>query len=75
MSTATSSANSMHRVNTQVAARVPARQNEPVRNLRMGSEEAAVLKLDLSDLPLPQMGGLDVDGFKPSFFQRLFGKR
>jgi hypothetical protein len=75
MSTATSSASSMHRVNTQAAVRAPVRQNEPVRNLRMGSDEAAVLKLDLTDLPLPQMGGLDVDGFKPSFFQRLFGKR
>jgi len=43
--------------------------------LTMGKEEAAVLKLDLSDLALPKVGGLQVDGFKPSFFERLFGKK
>jgi hypothetical protein len=53
----------------------PRQQNEQPRNLLMGTEEAAVLKLDLSDVTLPQVGGLQVDGFKPSFFERLFGKR
>lgn len=48
---------------------------ESSRTLQFGTEEAAVLKLDLSDLPIPRMSGLDVDGLKPSFFQRLFGKR
>jgi hypothetical protein len=41
----------------------------------MGTEEAAVLNLDLAGLPVPKVGGLHVDGFKPSLFQRLFGKR
>jgi len=77
MSNATSSANAMHRAAPAAAApqRAAARTNEPARELRMGTEEAAVLKLDLSGLPLPKVGGLQVDGFKPSFFERLFGKR
>jgi hypothetical protein len=77
MTSATSSAaTSMHR-NTATATRsTSARpQGEQPRTLVMGTEEAAVLKVDLSDLSLPQVGGLQVDGFKPSFFERLFGKR
>ena len=75
MSIATSSATSMQRVNsapTRTAVRAHA---EPVRSLRMGSEEAAVLNIDLSGIQVPKVGGLQVDGFKPSFFERLFGKR
>jgi hypothetical protein len=45
------------------------------RTLRLATEEAAVLKIDLTGLPLPKVGGLTVDGFKPTLFQRLFGKR
>jgi hypothetical protein len=48
---------------------------EASRTLQFGTEEAAVLKLDLSDLPIPKLGGLDVDGLKPTLMQRLFGKR
>jgi len=71
-------ANSMHR-NTVAATRsvngTAHKSTEPSRMLTMGTEEAAVLKVDLSDLALPKVGGLQVDGFKPSFFERLFGKR
>jgi hypothetical protein len=78
MSSATSSAaTSVHR-NTAAASRASTtaqRKTEEPRALVMGTEEAAVLKVDLSDLSLPQVGGLQVDGFKPSFFERLFGKR
>ncbi len=72
-----SAASSVHR-NTAVAPRNvngTAHKQEQPRMLTMGTEEAAVLKVDLSDLPLPKVGGLQVDGFKPSFFERLFGKR
>jgi hypothetical protein len=77
MNTATSTASSMHRANTSPArpmsaARVSA---EPARVLRMGTEEASVLNIDLSGIQVPKVGGLQVDGFKPSFFERLFGKR
>jgi len=48
---------------------------ESSRVLQFGTEEAAVLKLDLSDLPIPKLSGLDVDGLKPTLLQRLFGKR
>ena len=66
----------MHRNTATTARNVPNRQQaEQPRHLTMGTEEAAVLKIDLSDLTLPQVGGLQVDGFKPSFFERLFGKR
>jgi hypothetical protein len=63
--------------NTAAAPRATATRatNEQPRTLLMGTEEAAVLKLDLSDVTLPKVGGLQVDGFKPSFFERLFGKR
>jgi hypothetical protein len=57
-------------------AAAPARGTvEPVRQLRMGTEEAAILNLDLSGLPIPKVGGLNVDGFKPSLLDRLFGRR
>ena len=75
MSSATSSAASMQR-NTAMPRNAATRNpTEQPRKLLMGTEEAAVLKLDLSDITLPQVGGLQVDGFKPSFFARLFGKR
>jgi hypothetical protein len=41
----------------------------------MGTEEAQVLNLDLTGLQIPEVGGMQVDGFKPTFFERLFGKR
>ncbi|HTE41218.1 MAG TPA: hypothetical protein VK629_10320 [Steroidobacteraceae bacterium] len=77
MSTATSA-----RVTTASAAQAPQRVAaapargtvEPSRHLRMGTEEAAILNLDLSGLPIPKVGGLNVDGFKPSLFDRLFGR-
>ena len=77
MTSATSSAaNSTHRNTTAAPRTAPARHPvEQPRNLTMGTEEAAVLKLDLSDLSLPKVGGLQVDGFKPTFLERLFGKR
>jgi hypothetical protein len=48
---------------------------EPARTLRMGTEEASVLNIDLTGIQVPKVGGLQVDCFKPSFFERLFGKR
>lgn len=75
MSSAPSTAASMQR-NTATAQRPAVRPHaEQSRTLLMGTEEAAVLKVDLSDVQLPQVGGLQVDGFKPSFFDRLFGRR
>lgn len=76
MSTA-SSANAMQRAPAATQrTNVPQRTHvEPARQLKMGTEEAAVLNIDLGGLPLPKVGGLNVDGFKPSFFERLFGKR
>jgi len=62
-----------HPVRSAPAAhRAPA---ESPRTLQFGTEEAAVLKLDLSDLPIPRLSSLDVDGLKPTLLQRLFGKR
>lgn len=42
--------------------------------LSPGREEARLLKLDLSDLNLPQVNNLHVDGLKASFWSRLFGR-
>ena len=79
MSTATSAAPN-YRANSAVAGRAQAgstvnRSAEPSRTLMRGSDEAAVLNIDLGGLQLPKVGGLNVDGFKPTLFQRLFGKR
>jgi hypothetical protein len=76
MSTATS-ATAMQRASAapQRTNAAPRAHAEPVRQLKMGSEEAAILNIDLAGLPLPKVGGLNVDGFKPSLFDRLFGKR
>jgi hypothetical protein len=48
---------------------------QPQRTLGFGNDEAAILKVDLSDIHVPQVGGLQIDGFKPSFFARLFGRK
>lgn len=34
-----------------------------------------LVRLNLSDVAVPQVGGLEVEGFKPSWLQRLFGRR
>jgi len=39
------------------------------------SREESLLKVDLSDLVLPKVNDLHVDGLKPNWFARLFGKR
>lgn len=49
------------------------------RTIRFGNvsrdDQDAWLKLDLSDLPLPKVDDLRVDGLKPSWFARLLGRR
>jgi hypothetical protein len=42
--------------------------------LESGREEST-LKIDLSDLVLPKVDNLHVDGLKPGWFARLLGKR
>ena len=75
----TSSAAPLHRATSPTANRTVAATTrasaEPVRTLTMGTEEAQVLNLDLTGLQIPKVGGMQVDGFKPTFFERLFGKR
>lgn len=34
-----------------------------------------LVRLNLGDVPMPRVGGLEVEGFKPSWLQRLFGRR
>lgn len=46
---------------------------EPRIRLESGKEEV-LLKLDLSDLVLPKVNDLHVDGLQASWFSRLFGK-
>jgi hypothetical protein len=48
---------------------------QPEGTLLTAHDEEALLKLNLSDLPIPKVGGLDVDGFKPSLLSRLFGRK
>lgn len=76
MSTAPSTVRTAQTANNTATQRTaPRTVHEPERTLRMGTEEAAVLNIDLTGLKLPKVGGLNVDGFKPSLFQRLFGRR
>lgn len=46
---------------------------EPRLQLASGRDEA-LLKVDLSDLVLPKVHDLHVDGLKQSWLSRLFGK-
>ncbi|MGD9842117.1 MAG: hypothetical protein AB7F79_02655 [Steroidobacteraceae bacterium] len=39
-----------------------------------GTQEEALLKLDLSDLVLPNVNDLQVDGLKSSWLSRLMGR-
>jgi hypothetical protein len=39
------------------------------------AKEEMLLKVDLSDLVLPKVNDLQVDGLKANWFARLFGKR
>ena len=44
-------------------------------NIRLEStREEKLLRLDLSDLVLPKVNDLHVDGLKASWFSRLFGR-
>lgn len=42
--------------------------------LQLSERDETLLKVDLSDLVLPQINDLNVDGLKRSWFSRLFGK-
>jgi hypothetical protein len=59
----------------QPARPAPTNRQQPGGTLLTPHDEEALLKLNLSDLPIPKVGGLDVDGFKPSLLSRLFGKK
>lgn len=50
-----------------------ASQGEPRIRLVSGRDET-LLKLDLSDLVLPKLDNLQVDGLKSSWLSRLFGR-
>lgn len=64
----------------QPARSAPARSQvetarEPEGKLLTAHDEEALLKLNLSDLPIPKVGGLEVDGLRPSLLGRLFGRK
>lgn len=40
----------------------------------LSDRDETLLKVDLSGLVLPQVNDLNVDGLKPSWFSRIFGK-
>ncbi|MGE0115519.1 MAG: hypothetical protein AB7T07_11650 [Steroidobacteraceae bacterium] len=61
-------------LNTLQRERVtPQAEPQPRVRLESGREEV-LLKLDLSDLVLPKVHDLHVDGLKRSWWSRLFGK-
>jgi len=47
------------------------------RSIRFASteEHEQLLQLNLADLNVPKVNNLHIDGFKPSWFARLLGKR
>ncbi len=68
-----SSATAIH---AAVSAARPERSrqvSEPRIGLESGKKEVP-LNIDLSDLVLPKINDLHVDGLKASWFSRLFGK-
>lgn len=54
-------------------------QNKVAQSKNAGSAffraEETLVRVNLSDVSLPSVGGLQVDGFKPSWWQRLLGRR
>ncbi len=50
----------------------PVAHAEP--RMRLSDHDEALLKIDLSDLVLPKVNDLNVDGLKTSWFSRLFGR-
>ena len=62
------------------ARSAPAKPQTPQPRQAEGSfltphDEEALLKLNLRDLPIPKVGGLEVDGLKPSLLGRWFGRK
>lgn len=57
---------------TASAVRRPA---ETGPRIAFSEQEEQLLNLNLSDLSIPKMNDLRVDGFKRSWFARLFGGR
>ena len=51
------------------------RPRQPEGHLLTPHDEEALLKLNLSDLPIPKVGGLDVDGLKPTLLGRLLRRK
>lgn len=47
-------------------------QAEP--RMRLSDRDETLLKIDLSDLVLPKINDLHVDGLKRSWLSRLFGR-
>jgi len=58
--------------NTASAVR---RSTETAPRIAFSDQEEQLLNLNLSDLSIPKMNDLRVDGFKRSWFARLFGGR
>lgn len=51
------------------------RQHSSHNGIAMNKQEEKLMRLDLSDVAVPKVHALDVDGFQPSWFDRLFGRR
>ena len=49
------------------------RAPEPAQRFTFGDREEQLLNLNLSDLAIPDVNDLHVDGFKRSWLARLFG--
>lgn len=50
------------------------RRQESVPHIAFSDQEERLLQLDLSDLSIPKMNDLHVEGLKRSWFARLFGR-
>lgn len=51
------------------------RQHSSHSSIAMNKQEEKLLRLDLADVAVPKVHGMDVEGFQPSWFDRLFGRR
>lgn len=60
---------------TPHAPGTPRGVDRPIRIGLSNSHEEQLLDLDLSDLAVPKVNNLHVDGLKPSWFARLFHRK
>lgn len=66
----------MHSATAAIASAPPEHAMAQVESrIQLADRDVTLLNIDLSDLVLPKVNDLNVDGLKRSWFSRLLGRR